>query len=479
MIMSYQILPFRFEKIGESVFLSNEVGEYLYLTKNQFEEFINHKLHPNANTFNNLKSKQIIADNNINDVIEMLATKFRTKKNFLAEFTSLHMVVVSLRCNSNCVYCQVSKREKLASNYDMTRETAKNVVEKIFESPSQNIKIEFQGGEPLLNFGVIKYIIEKAEWKNLFKKKNLEFVICTNLTLINEKMLKWLKGHKVYISTSIDGPKELHNRNRPLHDTKNSYDIVAKKIELTREFLGRDSVSALMTTTSFTINHFKNIIDQYVELGFDNIFLRSLNPYGFAKRDKHKLAYPMEKFIESYKQGLDYIIEINKKGKFLAEGFATILLTRILTPFSTGFVDLQSPAGIAIAGAIYDYDGDVYVSDEGRMLASTGDKYFKMGNVNTNSYQEIFNSKFLHKLMEKSVAESLPECATCAYLSYCGADPVRNYNEQGDIIGNRTKSEICLKNKSIIKHLLFLLRKNDKDIDRIFWSWITHTVFEV
>jgi len=477
--MSYQILPYRFERLKENVFLSNEVGEFLYLTIEDFGKFIEHGLSAEDKAYKALKSKQIIADNNIDSVIEMLATKYRTKKHFLTEFTSLHMVVASLRCNSNCSYCQVSKKDLSDVSFDMTKKTAKKVVEKIFESPSNNIKIEFQGGEPLLNFDIIKYIIEKAEWINLFKKRNLEFVICTNLTSIDEKMLKWLKGHKIFISTSIDGPKALHNLNRPLHDIENSYDLVVEKIKQCREYLGHDSVSALMTTTSYTINNFNEIIDQYIELGFDSIFLRSLNPYGFAKRDKHKLAYPMIDFVENYKIALDYIIDINVKGKFFVEGFAAILLTKILTPFSTGYVDLQSPAGIAIEGVIYDYDGDVYVSDEGRMLASVGDKKFKIGNVESNSYQEIFNGEYLHELIENSIAESLPGCATCAYLSYCGADPVRNYSEQGDIIGNRTISDICIKNKSIIKHLLSLLERNDKDINRVFWSWITRKSFEL
>lgn len=471
--MSYQILPYRFERFKENVFLSNEVGEHLYLTIDDFNKFIEHKLDPEEKSFKDLKSKQIIADSHIDEVMEMLATKFRTKKYFLYEFTSLHMVVTSLRCNSKCLYCQVSKKNLDDISFDMSKDTAKNAVDKIFESPSANIKIEFQGGEPLLNFKIIKYIIEKAEWKNLLKGKNLEFVICTNLTSINKKMLKWLKGHNVYISTSIDGPKYLHNQNRPHTITENSYDLVVEKINLCREYLGRDSVSALMTTTSFTINYFEEIIDNYIELGFNSVFLRSLNPYGFAKRDKHILAYPMEDFVENYKKGLEYIIDLNLKGVFFSEGFATILLTRILTPFSTGFVDLQSPAGIAIAGVIYDYDGDVYVSDEGRMLASTGDKTFKIGNVNTNNYKEIFNNEYLHNLIDKSVAESLPICATCAYLPYCGADPVRNYNEQGDVVGNRMISEICNKNKSIIKYLLSLLQKNDNEINQVFWSWIT------
>jgi len=471
--MSYQILPFRFDRLKENVFLSNEVGEHLYLTSEDFSRFIEHKLTSNDKSFNDLKSKQIIAENNLDDVIEMLATKYRTKKHFITQFTSLHMVVASLRCNSNCSYCQVSKKDLSDVSFDMTKRTAKKVVEKIFESPSNSIKIEFQGGEPLLNFEIIKYIIDKAEWTNIFKRKNLEFVICTNLTSIDEEMLKWLKGHKVYISTSIDGPKELHNLNRPLHDIENSYDLVIEKIKLCEQYLKKKSVAALMTTTSHTIKHFNEIIDKYIEIGFESIYLRSLNPYGFAKRDKHILAYPMNDFIEYYKKGLDYIIEINKKGTFFVEGYATILLTRILTPFSTGYVDLQSPAGIAIAGVIYDFDGDVYVSDEGRMLASVGDKTFRIGNVESNTYQEIFNGDYLHNLIENSVAESLPECATCAYLSYCGADPVRNYSEQGDVVGNRTISEICNKNKSIIKHLFYLLAKKDKDIEKIFWSWIT------
>lgn len=250
--MSYQVLPFRFDRLEENIFLSNEVGEHLYLSESDFSKLIDHSLKPEGKPYKDLKSKQIIADNHIEDIIVMLATKYRTKKNFLTEFTSLHMVVASLRCNSNCSYCQVSKKDLNDVSYDMTQKTAKRVVEKIFESPSKHIKIEFQGGEPLLNFDIIKYIIERAEWINIYKKKNLEFVICTNLTLINKKMLKWLKGHRVYISTSIDGPKTLHNINRPMHDIENSFSLVVEKINLCRKYLGQDSVSALMTTTSHT-----------------------------------------------------------------------------------------------------------------------------------------------------------------------------------------------------------------------------------
>ena len=110
-------------------------------------------------------------------------------------------------------------------------------------------------------------------------------------------------------------------------------------------------------------------------MGFNNIFLRSLNPYGFAKQYKERIAYPVEEFIANYKEGLDYIIELNKQGTFFVEGFAALLLKRMQTPFATGFVDLQSPAGVGIAGAIYDYDGNVYVSDEASKIASIKNYY--------------------------------------------------------------------------------------------------------
>jgi len=471
--MRYKLLPFRFERFNDNeVFISNEVGEFTFVSNEDFKLLTSHQLDPKSQTFLNLKSKQILTDTEIEPVIEMLATKYRTKKSFLDNFTVLHMVVPTLRCNSNCAYCQVSRKDLNATEYDMTKKTAKRVVGLIFESPSSIIKIEFQGGDPLLNFDIVKYIIEEAEWVNIFKKKELEFVICTNLTLMTDKILKYLRGHRVYISTSLDGPKELHNLNRPLQETKNTYDILIDKIQLCRKYLGQDSVSALMTTSINNLRHLKEVVDEYITQHFCSIFIRSLNPYGFAKRDKKYIGYEINEFIEEYKRVLDYIIEQNLNGKYLVESFAALLLTRILTPFSTGFVDMQSPAGAAISGAIYNYDGNVYVADEARMLASMGDKKFLMGNVHNNTYQELFNSEFVHSLISNSCLEALPMCASCGYQSYCGADPVRNYSEQGDIIGNRPTSELCKKNKAIIKYLLGLIKKNDGGINRVFWAWI-------
>jgi len=472
--MSYKFLPFRFERLNrEEIFLSNEVGEFYFISNEEFQKFINYMLNTSSQTFLDLKSKQMLTDTDIDPVVEMLATKYRTKKSFLNDFTSLHMIVPTLRCNSNCIYCQVSRKEATSGYFTMSKPTAKKTVDMIFKSPSPSIKIEFQGGEPLLAFDIVKYIIEYAEWINLFKKKHLEFVICSNLTLMDKRKLDFFKNKNVCISTSLDGDKDLHNKNRPLQEMSNSYDIVIEKIKLCRSYLGKDRVGALMTTSRFSLEHMKEVIDEYIKQGFNVIFLRSLNPYGFAKQKRDEIGYEIEDFIKSYKEAFDYIIELNIQGTLFIECFASLLLTRMLTPFSTGFVDIQSPAGVGISGVIYNYDGNVYVSDEARMLATMGDNKFLMGNVNKHSYQEIFNSDFMHNLISSSCLECLPGCSYCAFQPYCGADPVRNYSEQGDIIGHRPSSEVCRKNKAIIKYLLELIRRNDEKINRVFWSWIT------
>lgn len=68
-----------------------------------------------------------------------------------------------------------------------------------------------------------------------FQEKNLGFVICTNVTLLTSDMVKFLKKHKCEISTSLDGPKELHNMNRPLQDTTHTHEKFEEKIKMIRK----------------------------------------------------------------------------------------------------------------------------------------------------------------------------------------------------------------------------------------------------
>lgn len=469
----YTILPFTFKKFDHDNFLLvNESGDYQFMPPKDFDSLLRYQLPKDGNLYRSLRSSQLVADEDLDLSIELTATKLRTKKRFLKDFTTLHMMVITVRCNHHCEYCQVSSEAEDACKFDMTPATAQRIVEYIFRTPSKNIKIEFQGGEPLINWKTVHATVEYAEELNKTLKKHLEFVICTNLTLVNDDQLKFLRDHNVLISTSLDGNRKTHDKNRKLRNGGSSYDLFMKKFDLARSIYGND-ISALMATTSDNLWVLDTVVDEYVRNGFHGVFLRSLNPYGFASENIEKLGYSMEDFVQAYGKALDYIINLNLSGKSFVEYYTTLLVSRILTPFSTGFVDLQSPAGTGICGVIYDYNGDVYPSDEARMLSRMGDSHFKMGNVFQNSYQDIFLGKTLTELIDNSCVETLPGCASCVYRTYCGADPIRNYLECKDIIGHRPSSAFCKKHTGIFDYLFKKLRYGSEEELDVLWSWVT------
>jgi His-Xaa-Ser system radical SAM maturase HxsB len=473
----YTILPFRFSPFpGKRLLLVNDAGEFLFLDRESFAKLVSQQLDPRSGVFLDLKGKHLVTDTAVTPVIELLATKYRTKKEFLRSFTGLHMVVVTLRCNQRCHYCHASSQPADQRRWDMSPETAIRVVRKIMETPSEIVKIEFQGGEPLLNLDVVRVIVREAKRLNRQKCKNLSFVICTNLTLMDTPTLEYLKEEGISVSTSLDGPREIHDRHRVMRTGEGSYERFMENLHLSRSILGYDGVNALMTATKESLPHFREIVDEYARLGFQGIFLRHINPYGYARGEAHRqsFAYEMEAFVEAYKKALLYIIQLNLAGTPLVEGYASILLSRILTPFSTGFVDLQSPTGAGINGVIYDFNGDVYPCDEARMLAKMGDRRFYLGNVNRDSYLDIFTSPVLRELIEVSCVETLPGCHSCALQTYCGSDPVRNYALQGDLVGHRPTSDFCHKHREIINFLLELIDQDDPGTMDVFWSWITN-----
>jgi uncharacterized protein len=467
----YGLLPFQFLQFDElRKLLVNEVGEYLFIRNEAFVDFINRRLSTDSNQYLDLKGKHFLFDSDSVVPFELLATKYRSKKSFLSGFTKLHIFVVSLRCEHSCHYCQVSRVSTDRALYDMSRETASRALDLVFRTPAPEIKIEFQGGEPLLNFDRIVQIVKEAKERSELHQKKVGFVITTNLALATEQMLEYCAANEIVISTSLDGPAFIHNANRP-RPGNNSYELTITNLQRAREILGPDRIAAIMTATRLSLSHPKEIIDEYVAQGFHSIFLRSLSPYGFALKTSKLISYSVDDFIHFYKEALDYIIELNLSGINLVETYAQIILTRILTPFTTGYVDLQSPAGAGIGVAVYNYDGNVYASDESRMLAEMGDEQFKLGNVHSNSYEEIFGSELLRTIAASSCVESMPGCADCAFQSFCGADPIHNYATQGSMIGHRPTSDFHIRNFSIIKYLLELI-ESDLKIRKVFWAWV-------
>ena len=422
---------------------------------------------PKNDLYKSLVSNFFISEQIIPPLVEVYAERLREKKRFLESWTGLHIFVMTLRCNQNCVYCQASSQNEDSVGCSMSKETMAKGVELMFRSPSDSITMEFQGGEPTLVPDVIEYGIQLAEEKNKTANKEIHYVLCTNSIRLTDRMLEICKKYGVVISTSLDGPAFLHNANRGKLD---SYEKVVAGIAKGREAVGHEKVSALMTTSVEGLNYPIEIVDEYVKLGFRSMFLRALNPYGLATHNDNWSDYT-NRFIEFYKKAFEHILDLNKQGTYFVEEFAAIILRKILTPYCTGFVDLQSPAGVINSVLIYNYDGGVYCSDESRMLAEFNDYTFKLGSVN-DRYEDLVFGKKAKEIANVWANEALAGCSDCAIKQYCGADPVRNYSTQGDMYGNRATSLLCRKNKAIIEYLISLMIERPDEVMPIFRSWV-------
>jgi len=442
------------------------------MARDALHRFATGKLQARDPQYVELRSRHFLSDAHSKMGPDLLAIKVRSRHARLADWTGLHIFVLTLRCEHACPYCQVSRQSEDKAAFDMSREHANKAVALAFRSPNKSIKIEFQGGESFLNFDLMKHVVLSAEAVNarLTEPKNLAFVAATNLAVVTAEMLNFCAQHDITISTSLDGPVDLHNKNRP-RPGGNSYQLAVQGIEKARLRLGRDKVSALMTTTQGSLSRVREIIDEYLALDFQGIFLRPLSPYGFAVKTKFYRAYNVKQWLQFYDEGLDYIIDLNKRGVPFREYYASTILAKILTSHDPGYVDLMSPAGIGIGAVVYNYDGSVYASDEARMLAEMGDTTFKLGTVE-DSFEALFTNETLLQALDESFAYSSPMCHDCAFEPWCGSDPVFHWGQQQDMIGRKPESEFCVRNMHIFKGLIRRM-EDDPFVRRLFTRWAT------
>ena len=453
---SYALLPLRFLRLDTDRHIcTNFAGEYVVLSTADLQSLVRHSLSPDAAIYNELKSKHFLIDGDSNVALDLLACKYRTKHSLLAQLTSLFLFVVTLRCEHSCPYCQVSRQSQDRQAYDMQQDDAERAIDFVFATPAETVKIEFQGGEPLLNFDLIRWIVNRVHERN--RAKNISFVIATNLALLTSEVLDFCRAHDILISTSLDGPRELHNSNRP-RPGNDSFERTVTAIARVREGLGNDRIAALMTTTKASLSQPEAIIDEYVRQGFSSIFLRSLS------------TYTVDEWLAFYKRALAYIVRLNQVGTPFREEYAALLLRKMLTPFPTAYVDLQSPAGMGISCLAFNYDGSIYASDEARMLAEMRDNTFRLGHLKTDTFETVISSDTLVDVLSQTLTESVPMCSDCGIQPYCGSDPVFHYATQGDPVGMKPISGFCHKNMEIVKLLVQLL-EDDDSAGGILRSW--------
>jgi uncharacterized protein len=466
------LLPFNLERTGTNQYLvANLVGDFIRLTEEEVNRLIDLQIEPGDGLYKKAYSAHLITGTDQNAQRQLLALRLRSRMSFLRQVTPLHIFVVTLRCEHSCPYCQVSRQSTDRSRFDMSEDTAMRSLDIAFASPSSRIKIEFQGGEPLLNFSLIRSIVSNAKTRATSLGKKVDFVIASNLALLDDAVLEFCKLNDVLLSTSLDGPADLHNKNRP-RPGGNSHELATRGIQRAKEVLGPDRVGALMTTTEASLDRVDDIIDEYLQMDLDGIFLRPLSPFGFAVKTKQFQKYDAKKWLGFYERGLRRVLEINRQGRPFREFYAALILTRMLSDRPIGYVDLRSPAGTGLGALVYNYDGNVFASDEGRMLAETGDNAFNLGHVDQDSYQSLILSDKLIGAISSSLTQCAPECSTCVFESHCGADPVYHHATQGDALGIKPLSAFCTRQKGIMGLLLDILENSPEDAT-ILRRWAT------
>lgn len=456
-----QLLPLRFERAGTSYLVSNMVGDFVRLSGDELHRVVDLRVRPGDGLYEKAYAAHLITRASQTAQRQLLALRLRSRMAYLREPTPLHIFVVTLRCEHSCPYCQVSRQSTDRSKFDMSEETARHALNVAFGSPSKRIKIEFQGGEPLLNFPLIEHIVSAAKTQAAAVGKSVDFVIATNLALLDDAVLAFCKSNGVLLSTSLDGPADLHNKNRP-RPGGNSHELATRGIRRAQEGLGPERIGALMTTTEASLDRVEEIVDEYLRLDLDGIFLRPLSPYGFAVKTRAIRKYDSKGWLDFYARGLKYVLEINRGGRHFPEFYATLILKRMFADRPLGYIDLRSPAGIGLGALVYNYDGKVFASDEGRMLAEMGDRTFELGSV-AQSYRSLVFSDKLMELIGSSLTQCAPECVDCVYEAHCGADPVYHHATQTDPVGMKPLSEFCARQKGVMNLLLEILETRPQD----------------
>ncbi len=456
---------FNFKAFEDKILLTNDFGSHAFVSADEFKNVIKKDIDLDSDLGRQLLEKNMIYDDTKLEYSSFLKHDMRRIKSHVNIATSLHIFVVTTACNMSCIYCQANNGEHCSSLY-MSKEMAEKAVDISLQSPARFLSFEFQGGEPLLNFDIIKHIVLYAEAHK--GNHEIAYNVVTNLTLITDEILEFLNEYNFGISTSIDGPEFIHNGNRPFRDGKGTYDKVLQSIKRIREKGLR--VGAIQTTTRAALQYPKEIVREYSDLGFDSMFLRPLTPLGKATVNWDEIGYTPEEFISFYTKALEELIIINKNERFLKEDHASILLSRIEGKF-VNYMELRSPCGASIGQLAYYADGDIFTCDEGRMLHEMGDHTFRLGNVFTSNYSDIINNGVCKTVCASSILETIPTCCDCVYQPYCGTCPVVNYAKSQDIMEKEPRGYRCKIYSGMLDYLFKQILEDNKDTLDILKSW--------
>ena len=251
------------------------------------------------------KNNQLFTEDTFSD----MATQYKQNSNVIKALC-LH---VAHTCNLNCEYCFASQGKYHGERALMSEDVGKRAIDFLIEHSGQrhNLEVDFFGGEPLMNFDVVKKIVSYA--RSLEKKydKHFRFTLTTNGVNLNDDVIDYLNQEMDNVVLSLDGRKEVHDSTRKTITGKGSYDIVVPKF---LNFVKKRGDKSYYMRGTFTHNNvdFTNDIFHMADLGFRELSMEPVvcsqdEPYALNDKDLPKLKEQYEilakEMLKREKQG--------------------------------------------------------------------------------------------------------------------------------------------------------------------------------
>ncbi len=336
-------------------------------------------------------------------------------KNSVVKALCLH---VAHDCNLRCKYCFADTGVFHGNRGLMSAETGRKAIDFVIANSGdrRNIEIDYFGGEPLMNFDIVKEITEYAKEQGKLHDKNFRFTVTTNGVLLNDKIKEYINENMSNVVLSIDGTKETNDRMRCRVDGSGSYDDIVPKFLDIAKSRHQDNYYVRGTFTAYNTDFAKDVI-HLADLGFKQTSVEPVvapQSEDYALTDEH-----IEKVSEEYDKLTEEYIKRYDEGR----GFN----------FFHFMVDLErGPCAIkrlSGCGAGHEYlavaaNGDIYPCHQ-----FVGNTDFLMGNVRNGKIDREIEQKF-----EKSNIYTKEKCADCFAKFYCsGGCSANAYNFNGDI----------------------------------------------
>lgn len=423
--------------VGDSRIRVSRTGKLIALTEDEDSQL--EKIHMTESLFERLeRTGHIVTAGNAATVMGDLKTWFQ----LTYAGPNLHIVAATKRCNLDCVYCHMLP-EAISSDparYDLQPDTAEAIASFVMSTPNPYVMIEFQGGEPFLNFPGMVHLVETAKRLNQDVGKTLDFTVVSNLMVVTDAQLEYCAENDISISYSLNGPPEIHNRYRLTRAGTGSFDKVIRRIgDIQKKFPGLISASPMCVVAKETTEELIRTIDFFHEAGFESVALLKLRHLGKVRTAG--LKFDFREFMTTYLAALDHMLAKNKQGgPVYAERMVRVVLAKLLCESDVGFVDWRNPTGDVGCVLTYDYDGEILPSDEARSLREE----FTLGNVRDTTWDDLVQRESTFRTMNLSLRDRDPTCRECAYNPYCGVAPILDFARTGDATPRPHESDECL-----------------------------------